>query len=277
MKHLTTKERNRIIKAVINNNTLVPILSSVCLEENYLTATDLEVSVRMPYQTGIKCCVDAKKFYTATELMEAPVFSATTYKEDKPTFYEGVVQFYGDKKEIAQTKIIEGKEGESMLDFCKRKKIKQVKGKVEQEEGNSYDVKIKFGKKEIKVMGESIGNFPKLPDMENAVDVATWTEKEIDLITTAMVFTSHDDLRPAMTGIYFGKEIVATDAHRMFFHPITPIAVPFIIPYKAARLLTMIGGNWKVKADGQELTYNKEKYLGEGKLLFENENRRIFK
>lgn len=270
----TTKEINKIVKAVINKSTVLPILECVCLTGDKLTVSDLETHVTIPFKSGANICIDSGDFITATELMNEPVFIQSKVMVDKPTFVPGTdIVFYGDNDKAKADWLKEKTNGQSFEDYCLLKKYKVAKGKIDQEESHDVAVTIEQGKKKIKVTGESVLNFVALPDMKDAKKAASWTDTEMQLITTAMVFASGDDLRPAMTGIYFGDAICATDAHRLFFHPITEIKVPFIIPYKTCKILTMIGGNWEVRTSGLILKdEDKKPYLGEGKLLFINEN-----
>lgn len=63
---------------------------------------------------------------------------------------------------------------------------------------------------------------------------------DIDTLLTAGAFISKDQLRPAMCGVYVGADIVATDAHKMYFAP-NPAAPerPYIIPGKVIEVLKL--------------------------------------
>jgi len=274
MLQIKTKQIHQLVKAVVNQNSVLPILSCVCLDKDTLTVTDLEVHLQIPYKSGITACIESKQFITATELMPEPVFTAVASMIDKPWFVAGETKYYGSADDAAGHMIKEGKEDDTLETFCKRMKYKQVKGMPEQIAGGEIAVKIAQGKKQVKVMGDQVENYPALPTNEYNNLEPNFTDIEIELIETAMKFTSDDDLRPAMTGIYFGDAIAATDAHRLFFYPIEKVKAPFILPYQAARILTMIGGSWKVKTSGKCLEYGDDKipYLESGQLLFENEN-----
>jgi DNA polymerase III sliding clamp (beta) subunit (PCNA family) len=62
-----------------------------------------------------------------------------------------------------------------------------------------------------------------------------------------------------MTGVYFEapnneegsqSRICATDAHRLFFKPISALTESFILPKKAAKILLDLGGEWTLAGDG---------------------------
>ena len=54
-----------------------------------------------------------------------------------------------------------------------------------------------------------------------------------------LAYVSHDDLRPAMQGVFIGDDIVATDGHRMKFTPNRSAPKPsFIIPKQPVELMT---------------------------------------
>lgn len=102
------------------------------------------------------------------------------------------------------------------------------------------------GSREMKLQGEDPMNYPIEPKGDYK-HIGTLEGAQIDDIATALLFVSNDDLRPAMTGIFFGKDIAATDAHRMFWKPITQMEKEFILPQKAAKILLALGGKkWEI-------------------------------
>ena len=120
----------------------------------------------------------------------------------------------------------------------------------------NFGVEMQDGPRKAKLMGENPDNFP-LEKMytEKTVTVGTLTEADLALLADAMSFVSDDDLRPAMTGVYFeapvsGKEsrIVSTDAHRLFWHGMEgSLKETFILPQKTAKILLAFGGGpWEV-------------------------------
>lgn len=112
-----------------------------------------------------------------------------------------------------------------------------------------FGVTLKEGKREIKLMGEDPMNFPKNPG-ESWKPIGTIQGDQIQDIATALCFVSTDDLRPAMTGIYFNDHIAATDAHRLFWKPIEAMKQDFILPSKSAKIILALGGGkWEVFHD----------------------------
>jgi DNA polymerase-3 subunit beta len=109
-----------------------------------------------------------------------------------------------------------------------------------------FAIEITSDNGKYKVMGENPDNFPKEP----LADVATsFTMKSSALVTAinkSLFAVSNDDLRPAMTGVFFeldkkGMTCVATDAHRLVRFKRTDVSCPktdtFIVPKKPLNLL----------------------------------------
>lgn len=126
----------------------------------------------------------------------------------------------------------------------------------------NYGVEITSDNGKYKVMGENPDNFPKDP---TAVTASTFSMPATALVTAinkCIFATSVDELRPAMTGIYFelskkGLTAVATDAHRLVRFTRTDIKCPeeasFVVPKKPLNLLKNVLPN----TDGQlEVSYN---------------------
>lgn len=133
----------------------------------------------------------------------------------------------------------------------------------------NYGVACAEGARKAKVMGENPDNFPKQP-MEGDAHPVIGTISEADLghLATALCFVSRDDLRPAMTGVYFhagGKKpgkIVGTDAHRLFWEKLSaPLTESFILPAKTARILLAFPGDYTVTAWLQKKEGAKQKSL----------------
>lgn len=112
-----------------------------------------------------------------------------------------------------------------------------------------------FGK--YRLAGENGQDFPRIPDPDS-VDTVTVPASTISQgITKTLFATSNDELRPAMTGVYFqvdfGKIImVATDAHKLvkytFSDVTSEVSTSFIIPKKALNLLkNALPGGGEVK------------------------------
>jgi DNA polymerase-3 subunit beta len=110
----------------------------------------------------------------------------------------------------------------------------------------NFAVEITSDNGKYKVMGENPDNFPKEP---NADDTTAFTMPSSALVTAinkTLFAVSNDDLRPAMTGVFFELnkdfiQFVATDAHRLIRYKRTDVACPknesFIVPKKPLNLL----------------------------------------
>lgn len=110
----------------------------------------------------------------------------------------------------------------------------------------NYAVEITSDNGKYKVMGENPDNFPKEPVAD---DTTNFTMKSTGLVTAinkTLFAVSTDDLRPAMTGVFFeidkeGIQFVATDAHRLVRYKrldvMAPKADSFIVPKKPLNLL----------------------------------------
>ena len=110
----------------------------------------------------------------------------------------------------------------------------------------NFGVEITSDNGKYKVMGENPDNFPKEPSPD---DTTSFTMPSLALITAiskTLFAVSNDDLRPAMTGVFFeldkkGIQFVATDAHRLVRYKRTDASSPktdsFIVPRKPLNLL----------------------------------------
>ena len=110
----------------------------------------------------------------------------------------------------------------------------------------NYAVEITSDNGKYKVMGENPDNFPKEPIAD---DTNTFTMSSTALVTAisnTLFAVSSDDLRPAMTGVFFeltkdAIQFVATDAHRLVRYKRTDVSCPkvdnFIVPKKPLNLL----------------------------------------
>ncbi|WP_315819052.1 DNA polymerase III subunit beta [Paraflavitalea speifideaquila] len=110
----------------------------------------------------------------------------------------------------------------------------------------NYSVEITSDNGKYKVMGENPDNFPKEPVAD---DTSSFTLSSVALVTAinkTLFAVSGDDLRPAMTGVYFemdkkGLQFVATDAHRLVRYKRKDVSCPkndsLIVPKKPLNLL----------------------------------------
>ncbi len=111
-----------------------------------------------------------------------------------------------------------------------------------------------------KVMGESSDNFPKEPAADDTTSFKMIASALVTAINKTLFATSNDDLRPAMTGVFFeldkkGLQFVATDAHRLVRYKRKDVSCPkndsFIVPRKPLNLLKAA-----IPANDDEITIN---------------------
>jgi DNA polymerase-3 subunit beta len=95
-------------------------------------------------------------------------------------------------------------------------------------------------------MGENPDNFPREPQADEANSFTMTSSALVTAINKSIFAVSNDDLRPAMTGVYFeldkkGITFVATDAHRLVRYTRKDVKCPqkdsFIVPRKPLNLL----------------------------------------
>jgi len=95
-------------------------------------------------------------------------------------------------------------------------------------------------------MGENPDNFPKEPVADDSNAFTMSSSALVTAINKTLFAVSNDDLRPAMTGVFFeldkkGITCVATDAHRLVRYRRTDVSCPktdtFIVPKKPLNLL----------------------------------------
>lgn len=110
----------------------------------------------------------------------------------------------------------------------------------------NFAVEITSDNGKYKVMGENPDNFPKEPAADDTTSFTVPASALIVSINKTLFATSNDDLRPAMTGVYFeldkkGMQCVATDAHRLVRYRRNDVSCPkndtFIVPRKPLNLL----------------------------------------
>jgi DNA polymerase-3 subunit beta len=110
----------------------------------------------------------------------------------------------------------------------------------------NYAVEITSGNGKYKVMGENPDNYPKEPASEDDNTFTMSSSALLTAINKSIFAVSTDDLRPAMTGVYFELDkasisFVATDAHRLVKYIRTDVKCPkkdaFIVPRKPLSLL----------------------------------------
>jgi DNA polymerase-3 subunit beta len=128
------------------------------------------------------------------------------------------------------------------------------------EENFSIEITSAYGK--YKLAGENGADYPSIPEPDT-VDTVTLPSSSLSQAISKTIFaTSNDDLRPAMTGVYFQVEpnkivFVATDAHKLVKYTATDVqgdvSTTFIVPKKALNLVkNALGGGGEVS-----LAFNK--------------------
>ena len=110
----------------------------------------------------------------------------------------------------------------------------------------NFGVEITSDNGKFKVMGENPDNFPKEPAADDTTSFNVTASALVTAINKTLFATSNDDLRPAMTGVFFeldkkGMQCVATDAHRLVRYKRKDVSCPktdsFIVPRKPLNLL----------------------------------------
>ena len=110
----------------------------------------------------------------------------------------------------------------------------------------NFGIEITSDNGKYKVMGENPDNFPKEPVADDATSFTMSATGLVTAINKTIFAVSNDDLRPAMTGVFFelnkdSVQFVATDAHRLVRYKRldakAPKAESFIVPKKPLNLL----------------------------------------
>jgi DNA polymerase III subunit beta len=110
----------------------------------------------------------------------------------------------------------------------------------------NFGVEITSDNGKYKVMGENPDNFPKEPVADDTSSFTVPSSALVTAINKTLFAVSTDDLRPAMTGVFFemdkkGLQFVATDAHRLVRYKRTEVSCPktdtMIVPKKPLNLL----------------------------------------
>lgn len=110
----------------------------------------------------------------------------------------------------------------------------------------NFAVEITSDNGKYKVMGENPDNFPKEPAADDTTGFTMSNSALLTAINKTLFAVSSDDLRPAMTGVFFeltkdSVQFVATDAHRLVRYKRTDTKASktdsFIVPKKPLNLL----------------------------------------
>lgn len=128
------------------------------------------------------------------------------------------------------------------------------------EENWGIEITSSYGK--YKLAGENGADFPNIPEPDSVEKVKINSQYLLEAINYTVFATSSDELRPAMTGVYFAIDhnkliCVATDAHKLVkystHHLAGEVSTSFIIPKKALNLLK----NALPASDGVTISFNK--------------------
>jgi DNA polymerase-3 subunit beta len=243
------------IKKTVKKNSVLPCLDNVYLSGEHLTFSDLETFVSIPFQVdglvGEGTCVPASSFIDCLEMMKAPVYEQPMVTKNKETFTYGFKQYYGSLAEVQKQP--RDRADEPLSDYIERTcQVAEPPYLTETYQG--LGIVLKEGKRVVKLHGEDPNNYPmthgtssKDTDM---FELGTLEPEYADYFKKALSYVSSDDLRPAMTGVQVADHIAATDAHRLYFQPITPLMDSFILPARAVQILLLFGATrWQVFAD----------------------------
>lgn len=110
----------------------------------------------------------------------------------------------------------------------------------------TFAIEINSSTGKYKLAGENPEDFPKIPLADDAAEVGMPSEVLGNAINQTLFAVSNDELRPAMTGVYFqlqpdGVTFVSTDASKLVKYKRSDVsseeATAFIVPKKALQLL----------------------------------------
>ena len=126
----------------------------------------------------------------------------------------------------------------------------------------NFGVEITSDNGKYKVMGENPDNFPKEPVADDTSSFNVSSAALVTAINKTLFAVSTDDLRPAMTGVFFemdkkGIQFVATDAHRLVRYRRSEVSCPktdtMIVPKKP---LTLLKSALPLNEDELTVNYN---------------------
>ena len=111
---------------------------------------------------------------------------------------------------------------------------------------DTYAVELTSENGKYKLAGENPEDFPKIPIAEDVTNINISAIVLGNAISNTLFAAGNDELRPAMTGVYFqlepdGLTFVATDAHKLVRYKRADVksesSNSFIVPKKALNLL----------------------------------------
>ncbi|QES90378.1 DNA polymerase III subunit beta [Rhizosphaericola mali] len=127
---------------------------------------------------------------------------------------------------------------------------------------SNYAIEITSDNGKYKILGENPDNFPKEPEADDTTTFSMTSSSLVTAINKTIFAVSTDDLRPAMTGVFFelteeSIQFIATDAHRLVRFKRTDVkpgvAASFIVPRKPLNILKNVMPD---NEDILEITYN---------------------
>ncbi len=127
---------------------------------------------------------------------------------------------------------------------------------------DNWGIEITSSYGKYKLAGENGADFPNIPEPDAVDTVKLNSQFLLEAINKTVFATSSDELRPAMTGVYFQVDhnkmtCVATDAHKLVkysTHQLAgEVAATFILPKKALNLLK----NALPANDAVKISFNK--------------------
>lgn len=132
---------------------------------------------------------------------------------------------------------------------------------------DNFGIEITSDSGKYKMMGENPDGFPKDPELRTSTSFEIESSAFIGGINKTLFAVSNDELRPAMTGVFFeldkkSIQMVATDAHRLIRYRRTDVQAPkadsFVVPKKPLALLKNA-----LKDDGSLITvsYNSNHFF----------------
>jgi DNA polymerase III subunit beta len=146
-----------------------------------------------------------------------------------------------------------------LLDTLKALPQQPITFHVKTDEAFAIEITSSYGK--YKLAGEDGADYPRIPEPEEVEHITIPTSMLSQGISKTIFATSSDELRPAMTGVYFQIEedrltFVATDAHKLVRYSFLDVksnaTTSFIVPKKALNLLKNAlpsGGEVKISYD----------------------------
>lgn len=84
---------------------------------------------------------------------------------------------------------------------------------VEMQVGENCEIVFSTNDMSMQIVGQNSDDFPKMPEFNPGIKTT------LPILTDFTPFASKDENKPAMNGIFVGKDICSTDAHRLKFEP----------------------------------------------------------